>query len=131
MVIVYFSLISSEENNNPEKLGKPGPEGAELHCEQLTVADLSVIGSRGVELEAVGNTYIEAQSYVALAHRLTFSQAKEMLVLEGGRQDARLWLDENRTPTPNAAARRISYQVRTRKVEVNGASYLDLNRLRQ
>ncbi len=128
---IYDLVDNWEETSNPEKLGKPGQQGAELHCEQLTVADLSVIGSRGVELEAIGNTYIEAQSYVALAHRLTFSQAKEMLVLEGGRQDARLWLDKNRTPTPNAAARRISYQVRTRKVEVNGASYLDLNRLRQ
>ena len=54
-----------------------------------------------------------------------------MLVLEGGRQDARLWLENNRPPTPNAAARRITYHLRTRKVEVNGASFLDLNRLRQ
>ena len=95
------------------------------------MADLSVIGSKGIELEAVGNTYIESEAYIALAHRLTFSQAKEMLVLEGGRQDARLWLDKNRSPNPNAAARRITYQLRTRKVEVNGASFLDLNRLRQ
>ena len=128
---VYGPVDNWEETSNPEKLGKPGPEGAELHCEQLTVADLSVIGSQGIELEAVGNTYVEARSYVALAHRLTFSQAKQMLVLEGGRQEARLWLDENRTPMPNVAARRISYQVRTRKVEVNGTRYLDLNRLRQ
>jgi lipopolysaccharide export system protein LptA len=126
---VYGPVDNWEENLNLEKLGKPGPGGAELHCEQLTVADLSVIGSKGVELEAVGNTYIEARSYVALAHRLTFSQAKEMLVLEGGRQDARLWLENNRTPTPNAAAQRITYQLRTRRVEVNGASILNLNRL--
>ena len=52
-------------------------------------------------------------------------------MLEGGRQDARLWLENNRPPTPNAAARRITYHLRTRKVEVNGASFLDLNRLRQ
>jgi lipopolysaccharide export system protein LptA len=111
------------------KLGDPGPQGAELHCEQLTVADLSVIGRRGIELEAVGNTYIESPKYVARAHRLTFSQAKEVLVLEGGRQDAQIWLGENRTPMPNAAARRITYQLLTGKLEVNGVRYLELNRL--
>ncbi|MFP6753357.1 MAG: hypothetical protein VB855_16870 [Pirellulaceae bacterium] len=128
---VYRPVKNWEDNLNLKKLGETGPGGAELHCEQLTVADLSVIGSKGIELEAVGNTYIESEAYIALAHRLTFSQAKEMLVLEGGRQDARLWLEKNRTPNPNAAARRITYQLRTRKVEVNGASFLDLNRLRQ
>jgi lipopolysaccharide export system protein LptA len=111
------------------KLGDPGPQGAELHCQQLTVADLSVIGRRGIELEAVGNTYIESPKYVARAHRLTFSQAKEVLVLEGGRQDAQIWLGENRTPMPNAAARRITYQLLTGKLEVNGVRYLELNRL--
>jgi len=112
----------------PRPMG-PRPEDIEVDCQQLTVADLALAGRRGIELEAVGNTHLKAQQHVARAHRLTYSQAKDILVLEGGREPARLWLGENRTPTPNAVARRISYQRSSGRVEVNGASELNLDRL--
>jgi hypothetical protein len=110
-----------------------GPSGAILNCDQLTVREMNSSGSvsptRGpVELEALGNTLVEGETFTARAHRLTFTEEKDLLVLEGdGRTDAQLF----RQPRPGAAttqaaARKIMYWRNTNRVEVDDARYFDL-----
>lgn len=110
-----------------------GPTGVILNCDQLTVREMSVSriagGERGpMELEALSNTLVEGSTFTARAHRLTYAEEKDLLVLEGdGRTDAQLF----RQPRPGAAttkaaARKIMYWRNTNRVEVDDARYFDL-----
>ena len=100
-------------------------KGVELNCNALSIADVSQTEIASYVLSATGNTYVFWADYTALAHRVSFSQLKNHIVMEGGRGEARLWLNTNKTPTPNAAARKIIYDLKTGKVDVHSPSLLD------
>ena len=100
-------------------------KGVELNCNALSIADVSQTETASYVLSATGNTYVFWADYTALAHRVSFSQLKNHIVMEGGRGEARLWLNTNKTPTPNAAARKIIYDLKTGKVDVHSPSLLD------
>jgi hypothetical protein len=78
--------------DSPEGLGQ---KDALIHCDTLRLAQIGP--SQGehppFEVTATGNTVVEGgQQYTARAHRITYVQAKDLLVLEGdGRSDAQLW----------------------------------------
>jgi len=110
---------------NAESPAGLGPQGLEMTCEQLSIADITPTKTPTVVLSAIGNTYIESQQYVGLAHRITYSQAKNNLVMEGGRGTAKLWIDRNTSPTPNAAARKIIYSIGTGKIDLHSPNILD------
>ena len=55
----------------------------------------------------------------------TNSQFKNNIVLEGGRGDAQLWLNTNKTLKPNASARRIFYDLKTGSIDIQSPSLLD------
>ena len=103
-------------------------KGVELNCDILSIADISQTDQASYILSATGNTYIYQADYTALAHRVAFSQLKNNVVMEGGRGEAKLWLNTNKTPTPNAAARKIIYDLKTGKVDVHSPSFLDSGR---
>lgn len=103
-------------------------KGVELNCDVLTIADIGQSDQPSFVLSATGNTYIYQADYTALAHRISFSQLKNNILMEGGRGEARLWLNTNKTPTPNAAARKIIYDLKTGKVDVHSPSFLDSGR---
>ena len=52
---------------------------------------LPVGGRRAVELEALGNAVVENITFTARGNRITYAEAKDLLILEGnGRSDAEL-----------------------------------------
>jgi len=84
-----------------------------------------------VEASAFGNVMVEADTFTGKSARLSWSEAKDMVVFEGdGRTDAQLFLQQQvGAPTSNASAGRIVFWPGERRVEVNDARYLDLDQL--
>jgi hypothetical protein len=104
----------------PEALG---PRGGVLRCDQLSVVQMVAPGraEASVELEAVGNAVVEGEQYTARAHRITYDQQKDLLVLEGdGRNDAQLFRQTYvGGPVTPASARRIQYWPAARRGLIN------------
>jgi hypothetical protein len=78
------------------------------------------------EMEAVGNTLVEGQTFTARAHKLTYAEAKDLLVLEGnGSADAQLfWQQHPGGATSQVTLRRIMYWPSTNEVDMN-ARFID------
>ena len=121
------------EVDDPRALGQYG--GLLINSSCLTVTEMpSPPGNqRTVELEATGNTIVEAVSedqrlYTARAQRIAYAQAKDLLVLEGdGRTDAELFYQPQPAVQPSRqAARRIILFPRSGKGWVEGARSLEL-----
>ncbi len=106
-------------------------EAVMLDCDRLVVTEMpQPVASRGaIELEAQGNAVIEGRTFTARSDRITYAQAKDLLVLEGtGRNDAQLWRQPYvGGPTSRAAARKILYWKRDNRVEVDDARFFDLS----
>src|SRR5205823_2221138 len=111
---VYGPVQSWQDQLNPDNADNLGPGGVRMTCDQLTVRQTNDRptaanpGRHPMELEAVGSTVVEGESFTALANRLTYAEAKDLLVLEGdGRNDAQLFRqDRPGAPSSKAAARR-------------------------
>ena len=86
---------------------------------------------RTIELSAGGNVLVEGDSFTARSARLSFSEAKDLLVFEGdGRSDAQLFRQERvGGPTSSASAGKILYWRKYNRVEVKDARYLDLDQI--
>jgi hypothetical protein len=114
--------------SNPESLG---PDGVVMHCDRLSVHEMDTrIGKRGaLELEATGNTVVEGMAFTARAVRLTYAEAKDMLVLEGdGRTDAELYRQKQvGGQTSKATARKILFWPKSDQIHVEGARSVELN----
>lgn len=125
------SWQASLPDDDPDALG---PNGFLLGCDQLTVSQMSVPNAdrQAVELEALGNTLVEGSTFTARAIRMTYAEAKDMLILEGdGRTDAEIFSQEQvNGPTSKAAARKIIYRPTTKRLKVDGVRSLDLNQIR-
>ena len=113
---------------DPNATAGMGAPEIELNCDQLSIANISTTATTSIVLNASGNTYIESQQYVGLAHRVTYSQSKNNLIMEGGRGDAKLWINRNKSPVPNVAARKIIYSIETGAVDVYAPNVLDSGR---
>lgn len=100
-------------------------EGVELNCDELSIANVSNTDDLSIVISAIGNTHIAMAGYTAVANRVSYSQFKNNIVLEGGRGDAQLWLNTNKTLKPNASARRIFYDLKTGSIDIQSPSLLD------
>jgi lipopolysaccharide export system protein LptA len=98
-----------------------------LNTDRLKVVEMPTQrnGRNTMELEAIGNTLVEGQTFTARADRMAYTQAKELLVLEGtAKTDAQLWRQAHvGAPASHAAARKIMYWKDTNRVEVNDARF--------
>ncbi len=112
----------------------PPPGSMVLTSDQLTTSQTPARGDvrSQMEMEAVSNVRVESQrlegdSFSALAQRLTYSQAKDMLVLSGdGRTNAELYRQQQPgAPQTKTAAGTISYWPTTRQVKVGDLKFLD------
>ena len=83
------------------------------------------------ELGAGGNVLVEGESFTARSARLSWSEAKDLLVFEGdGRADAQLFRQLKAGAQPDSmASEKILYWIKLNKVDVEGVRYLDLDRL--
>ena len=126
---IYGPVANWQEKLELTSTNMLGPNTVQLNCERLMIADISRGKSREPQLAitAAGNTYVESMQYTAQAARLTYSQPKDMLVLEGGRENAKLWLNQNKSATPSASARKIA--VTRGSIEAFGIGFLDLSAL--
>ena len=82
-----------------------------------------------IELMAGGNVLVEGESFTARSARLTWSEAKDLLVFEGdGRSDAQLFRQlKVGAPTSSASAGKILYWRAINRVDVDDARFLDLD----
>jgi hypothetical protein len=121
------SWLATIPVDEPDALG---PKGVTLRCDRLTMTDMPgpLQGDRSIELEAAGNIIAEGSQFTARAVRMTYAEAKGLLVLEGdGRVDAELYRQAAiGAPTSTAAARKILYWPRTGRLQVEGARSLEL-----
>jgi lipopolysaccharide export system protein LptA len=120
---------------DPDVVGGVPPGGTSINSDQLTVSEVELPPSaqRTAELDAEGNVEVEGQQqqgdlFMAQAHHLTYSQAKDLLILTGdGLSPARL--DQRRTPTSppyQTAAPKIEFwRSQRRVVAPNGVEYAE------
>ena len=110
-----------------------GAEGMMLTSDTLTVsqAPAAANGDRPIELVAQGNATAEGRQFTARAQRMTYAQAKDLIVLEGtGRIDAQLWRQvQVGSPTSHVSARRILFWPTRNEVQVEGSRYLNLSQI--
>jgi hypothetical protein len=116
--------------DDPDRLG---PNGALLSCDHLSVTEMPTPGANrpAMELEARGNTRIEGRDFTARGTRMTYAEAKGLLILEGdGRTDAALYLQRQIGGATNEFfAKKIHYWPRTKRLSVSGARSLEMNQL--
>jgi hypothetical protein len=106
-----------------------------VSCESLGVGQTPPLPGQpraGLELGAAGNVLVEGESFTARSARLSWSEAKDLLVFEGdGRADAQLFRQLQAGGQPSSAsAGKILYWRGLNRVEVEDARFLDLDQLR-
>lgn len=116
--------------DQPELLG---PDGFVMHCDQLRIDQVASVlrDRRSLELTASGNTVVEGNNFTARAARMTYAEAKDLLVFEGdGRNDANLYQQKQAGgERSHVAARKIRYWNKAKKLEIDGARSLELSGL--
>ena len=127
---VYGPVATWESRLDPDKPETWGEEGAMLTTDRLNVVEItSGPDQRWYELEALGgNTSVENKIYWAKCSRLTYDQAKDLLVLEGDPlSKARLFRQLRLGAVPSEmVARKILYWPKTNRVKMDEADKLDL-----
>jgi hypothetical protein len=135
--VVYGPVLSWNETLTAQ--GPLRKNDVLLSCDRLTVAQSTLASPaassdrRMLDLLAQGNTYVEGQTFTARGERVSYTQSKQLLVLEGtGRTDAVL-SHQTRVGAPRSetAARKILYWIRTGRGEIADARSLDLSNLGQ
>jgi hypothetical protein len=112
------------------------PAGAvAVSCDVLGLAQPPPMPGRersSIELGAGGNVLVEGESFTARSARLSWSEAKDLLVFEGdGRSDAQLFRQLQAGALPStASAGKILYWRALNRVDVEDARFLDLDQLR-
>jgi hypothetical protein len=129
---IYGPVAAWEARLNPDELG---PDDVLMNCDLLTVRQMNPNPAAAdpqhhpIELEAEGNTEIEGDVFTARAHRMTYTEAKDVLMLEGdGRNMAELY----RQVLPGAEsgrtqAHQILYFPSTDQFSINGGGASDFN----
>jgi hypothetical protein len=145
--------LATLESDDPDVLG---PGAAVLHCDHLTLSDMGAAaegvrpaapkpagglpGSGHADLLAVGNVVAEGSTFsskgtlryfTARATRMSYSQIKDLAVLEGdGRTDAQLFLEERQGGTPTRfAGQKILYWRGEDRATIEGWKSMDLPRM--
>ena len=106
--------------DDPDSLG---PNGALLTSDELTVTQMTtpLDGTKSMELVAQGNVRVKGSTFNAWGHRMTYDQAKDLLILEGtGRADAELFYQERvGAPTQSAKMGKIRFRPSTNQVQID------------
>lgn len=125
---VYGPVDDWDESVDPDRLG---PEAFWMRCDLLGVRQTpEAEGAKPTyELDALDDVQLEGREFSGAAARLSYNQAKDLLVLEGdGRADARLV----RQPQPGGnasryAARKILYWRSFDRVKIEDARQAEVD----
>ncbi|MCA9245705.1 MAG: hypothetical protein KDA42_01290 [Planctomycetales bacterium] len=133
---VYGPVATWSDTLESRTIESLDPATILLSCEKLIVRDMPAAAAdqpSTLELEALDDALVEGQSFTARADRMSYAQAKELLVLEGrSGNDARLWRQTRiGGPQSQAAARKILFWRATNRVEVDDARFFDLSQFGQ
>jgi hypothetical protein len=122
---IYGPVSSWESVLDPDSAQGLGPDGMVLNCDRMTVAQSPEPGAAegALELEALGNTSVDGSTFRATGKRITYTAAKQKLMLEGdGRAPAELFRRERIGAAESRfAARVIEYWRTTNHVWVHDA----------
>ncbi len=129
---VYGPVASWDQQLDPDRRGGLGPKGVIMNCQQLSVAEVKENDQRSFILKATGKTTVEGNTFTAVGDRLSYAEAKDLLILEAN--DRGFAQIEQRTrpgePPSRFSARKIMYWPRTGQIQVDGggsADYYHLN----
>jgi len=108
---VYGPVSTWDEILDPDRRGGLGPRGFVLTCDRLNLTDMGDGHRSSVEMKALGGSVVEGEKYLAKGDRLSYTQAKGLLVLEGiGHDFAKLEYREVAGKPPSTiTARKIMY----------------------
>lgn len=116
--------------NNPDLLSK---KGMSLKAGRLTVAraPAPTASAQTIELEAMENVIAENRTFTARGNRVTYSQAKDWLILEGdGYAPAELSFQEYVGAAPRTlSASRIHFRPETQEVKIDDGRSLTMGGL--
>ncbi len=119
--------------NRPESL----PDSAvTLLCQRMALSKMAgtlPTTPSGLEFEATGNATIEGQKFLARAARVTYSQAKDLIIMAGqGGTDAEFWKKPRaESSKADAIARSVLLWRRDGRVQVDQAKYINLNTIEE
>ncbi|MCA9223986.1 MAG: hypothetical protein KDA47_00170 [Planctomycetales bacterium] len=106
-----------------------------LTCDRLTVAEMNDGHNRWMELSAAGNAHADGRTrmgyFTAASHRMSYTQAKDLLVLESnGRDDAKLTRQlAVGSPESTVTARKIEFRPKTNELNMDGIGSINLSDL--
>lgn len=105
-----------------------GPSGIWMKCNEMEVRRMGTAPSEWLELEAQGNIDIDGQQFTARGSKLTYTQQKDLLVLQGdGHSDARISKQGGTGLTGNFVARKILFWRSTGRVKWEDGRPAELN----
>lgn len=80
----YAPVDSWEPSLDPDDLESLGPRGVLLDCRELTVTHMPRPTGKGraIELVATGDVVVEGQTFTARAPRMSYDDAKQLLILD-------------------------------------------------
>jgi hypothetical protein len=114
--------------DDPDSLGLTG---GLLRSDALTVTRMvtPLEGVKSIELLAQGNVTVKGSMFNAWGDRMTYDQAKDLLILEGtGRADAELFYQERKgEPTQHAQMGTIRYRPSTNQLQIGNARSLEFS----
>jgi len=130
---IYGPVSSWDQQLKPDRLGRLGKDVVRMDCHELAMYELRrpQEGLGPLEVVATGNTVVEGDAFTARAHRISYDQAKDQLVLDSdGRSSAELFRQAYvGGPVSKAAARKILFWPRSNRMEIGAASYLGVSGL--
>jgi hypothetical protein len=100
-----------------------------IDCDRLQVTSRrdQMTASDMIEMVAEGNTLVEAPTFTSRSPRVSYDQAKGLLVIEGdARTDAALYHRNNDGANTETTAKKFMVWPDTRRVQVDGATFLEL-----
>ena len=130
---IYAPIGSWKQTFDPDNRKKKAPPGSvNLRCDQLQLAQWASRSDNKSfnEMLATGNTHLYSDEFEATANRVSYSQASDVLVVEGTpRTDANLWFKQtpnDKNPT-HLIAEKISYRISDQRTQIQSVKNMNIN----
>ena len=114
---VYGPVPDWNTRLNLDRPGGLGEEGIIVRCDRLLVVQEKTKDADWIDVTASGNSWVENEAFRAQAERISYTQLKDRLVLDGARDYARMWLTRSMSSKPDVVARKVTYMRKTNQVK--------------